>query len=62
MKVKIKVDDKILERKAYVKTLCNFCQLFVRYQGRYYFIENGDEYLRGLPEYFELDNKTRIYK
>lgn len=61
MKVKVKIDGKIIEKSAFVRTLGNFSQLFIKYQGREYFIGNGDEYLKGLPEYFELD-KRRIYK
>lgn len=57
-KIKIKLPDgKIIKRVPKAESLGNFVNIYIRWNGRDYWIGDGDEYLRGMPEVFELDPK-----
>lgn len=58
MKVNVMLDDgTIIKRKPIVDQLGNFQLVMVRYNYRIYLIGDGDEYLRGNPEYFTLGSE-----
>lgn len=54
-KVKVRLPNgQIIERVPQAKQLGNWVNLYIRYKGDDYWIGDGDEYLRGTPEVFEL--------
>lgn len=54
-KVKVKLPNgQIIERVPHAKQLGNWVNMFIRYRGEDYWIGDGDEYLRGAPDVFEL--------
>jgi hypothetical protein len=65
MKEKIKVklpDGKIIERVPTIIPFCNFQIFTIRYNNADYMIGDGDEYLRGMPEVFELGKKLNTHE
>jgi len=50
-------DGTIIKRVPHVKALGNFCQLSVVYNGKRFAIGNGDEYMHGMPDCFELSHE-----
>lgn len=47
MRLKIKVDGRIILRKVKFVSLGNFVMNVVRYKNKEYLVGNGDEYMRG---------------
>lgn len=59
-KAKIKLPNgEMIERKINVEPMSNFQMLWINYKGSKYLVGEGDEYLRGFPEYFTLGKKIR---
>lgn len=59
-KVKVKLEDgTIIERVPKATQLGNFVMLTIRYKNDEYHIGDGDEYLRGMPEVFEIGRKVK---
>ena len=57
-KVKVKLPNgEIIKRKAYHKKLGNFVNMYIRYNNEYYWIGDGDEYIRGGKEVYALGKK-----
>ena len=53
--MQIMTPDGVVERKPQVKKFGNFVNIIVRWKNRKYFVGDGGEYLRGMPEeMFEL--------
>lgn len=62
MKEKIKIKlatGEIIERVPNVEQLGNFQMLWIRYKGKKYLVGDGDEYLRGFPEIFEMGKEIK---
>jgi hypothetical protein len=57
MKVNIKVDDKVISRKLKQVQFGNFVMNIVRYKNDEYLVGDGDEYIRGYAQVFELGKK-----
>lgn len=60
-KIKVKTSEGIIERVAKPEKFGNFVMLKIRYDNREYYVGEGTEYLRGLPEVFEL-KPTKVIK
>lgn len=59
MKVKVKLPNgEVIERKPKGHMFGNFQMLTIRYKNKEYLINEGDEYLRGYPEIFELGKEV----
>lgn len=57
-KIKIKLPNgNIIERVPNAEQVGNFQMLWIRYNNEKYLVGDGDEYLRGFPEVFELGRK-----
>lgn len=55
MKAKVKLPDgTFVYRKVTIVPMGNFQMMYVRYMNKNYLIGDGDEYLRGTPEHFDL--------
>ena len=50
-------DGEIIERVLKAKKLGNWVNLYVRWNNEDWWVGNGDEYLRGYPEVFEITGK-----
>ncbi len=62
MKIKIKVEGKIIERKPKMIQFGNFVMAVVRYKNREYLLKEweGDEYLRGnKKDYYTLGKELK---
>lgn len=61
MKIKIKlIDGTIIRRKAKIVSFGNFQQMIVRYNNDDYIVGDGDEYIRGGPDFYTLGKKLGI--
>ena len=54
MKIKINTPDGEVERTPSLEPLGNFVNIVIRYKNREYFVGDGSEYMRGMPEKFDL--------
>lgn len=60
-KIKVKTPDgDIVERVTRFERLGNFVNIKVRWNGDDYWVGDGDEYLRGMPEVFEIDPERKV--
>lgn len=62
MRIKIRVNNRIITRKVRVEPCGNFVMNIVRYNNEYYLVGEGDEYLRGYSQVFTLGKKLHMYK
>ena len=56
-KVQIDIGNKIIKRVIKILPYGNFQMNIIRYMGEFYFIGDGDEYLRGYDKVFTLGRK-----
>jgi len=60
-KIKIRTPEgDIIKRKPKAHRVGNFVMMTIRYKNKEYVIGSGDEYLRGMPEVFELDLNREV--
>lgn len=62
-KIKVKLPDgEIIERTPIFHRVGNFQMISVRYKYKEYIVNQGDEYLRGYPDVYELDFDREVKK
>jgi|Wag4MinimDraft_13_1082653.scaffolds.fasta_scaffold00006_13 hypothetical protein len=59
-KIKIKTPEGIIERVPKVERFGNFVHVIIRYKNEHYQLGDGDEYLRGAPEVWDLENAKKV--
>lgn len=55
-------DWQTIGRVPKVVQLGNFVLLIVKYNGAEYIVNRGDEYLRGYPDMFQIEENNRVGK
>lgn len=59
MRVKVQVPNgNIISRVGNMEWVGNFLLIWVRYKGKKYLVNYGDEYLQGYPKVFELGKEV----
>ena len=61
MVIKIKIGNKIVNRKVNFFSLGNFVNNIVRIKNKLYWLGNGDEYIRGYKEEYNFED-LNFYK
>jgi hypothetical protein len=58
-KVRVRLPNgMIIRRVANLEKVENYVMIWIRYKGKKYIINKGDEYLRGFPQIFDLGKEV----